>query len=117
HTHFVQPRNRIFEGADPGDNHLVGSADPIRIAGDDRLRADFFQRFLHAAEVTHPVVDDNNWLLHGGVLTRGLTPLGSPRLCARCLARHASPGGVAEDSSIPASGYSLPPPMEPSAVR
>ncbi len=59
--------NGVFEGPHAGQDDFIGGGDFGGFAGNDCLVADFFEAFLHAAEIAHAVVDDGDhgrgWVL------------------------------------------------------
>ena len=65
----MQAGDGVAEGADAGQNNLVGLGNAVRVAADVGRLTDLLERFLHAAQVGHAVIDDHNRFHRG--FTRG----------------------------------------------
>ena len=60
----VQSSDGVAEGADARQHDLVRLGDAVGVAADRRRVADLLERLLHAAQVGHAVVDDEDLLRH-----------------------------------------------------
>ena len=67
---LVQPGDGVAEGADARQHDLVRLGDAVGIAADLGVVADLLERLLHAAQIGHAVIDNEDILhplsLHGG---------------------------------------------------
>ncbi len=56
----AKPGDRVTERADTGEDKFLGFADLHGIGGNDRGVSEFLERLLHASQVAHAVINDDD---------------------------------------------------------
>src|SRR5262249_4447826 len=80
---LVHPGDGVAEGADTRQHQLVAVGDAVGVGADLGSAADLLGRLLHAAQVGHPVVDDQDRGRHEGVPSAGCGSRGGGRTTRR----------------------------------